>query len=150
MAGQPPSQEPSMEDILASIRRIVAEDGPLGEAAASKPPAESEEEEVLELTELVEEPAAPPVAVLGEGEGEAPAELLSARTEAQASAALGELVRTVRPESPAPPGRSPLEALVLEALKPALKTWLDQNLAPLVERVVRDEVRRLTRRVEDS
>lgn len=146
MAGQPPSQEPSMEDILASIRRIVAEDGPLGD----KPPAKSEDEEVLELTELVEEPAAPPVAVLDEGEGDAPAELLSARTQAQAGAALGDLVRTVRREDPAPLGRSPLEALVLEALKPALKTWLDQNLAPLVERVVRDEVRRLTRRVEDS
>ena len=36
--------------------------------------------------------------------------------------ALGELVDTARPESPAPLGRSPLEALVLEALKPALHT----------------------------
>ena len=49
-----------------------------------------------------------------------------------------------------PPARSPLEALVLEALRPSLKAWMEQNLAPLIERVVREEVRRLTKRVEDQ
>ena len=57
--------EPSMEEILASIRRIIAEDGdpnatPQGAAptaTAPKPvakPAESKPDEVLELTEVVE------------------------------------------------------------------------------------------------
>jgi cell pole-organizing protein PopZ len=80
------------------------------------------------------------------------ADLVAPRAQEQTSAALGELVRTVRQEKQRSqmPQRSPLEALVLEALRPSLKAWLEQNLAPLVERVVREEVRRLTRRVEDQ
>jgi cell pole-organizing protein PopZ len=48
--------EPSMEEILASIRRIIAEDGeaPKPDQAA---PEDSGGEEVLELTEVIEEPA---------------------------------------------------------------------------------------------
>ena len=69
------SQEPTMEEILASIRRIISEDGePEGEgeseeaapeAAAPEPEPEPEEpsagDNVLELTEVVEEeePAEP-------------------------------------------------------------------------------------------
>lgn len=64
-----PAQEPTMEEILASIRRIISEDeAPAGEAAAAEPEAEpepapepepivaeaAEEDEVLELTEKVE------------------------------------------------------------------------------------------------
>jgi cell pole-organizing protein PopZ len=55
--------EPSMEEILASIRRIIAEDGDPaapadGAAAAPKPPSKSAAEpspdEILELTEVVD------------------------------------------------------------------------------------------------
>ncbi|MFO0997509.1 MAG: DUF2497 domain-containing protein [Alphaproteobacteria bacterium] len=62
-------QEPSMEEILASIRRIISEDNqPEGEAPAEKPAEAAKEsngaaaeEDVIELTEVVEEPpAAPP------------------------------------------------------------------------------------------
>jgi cell pole-organizing protein PopZ len=63
-----PAQEPTMEEILASIRRIISEDeAPAGEAAAAEPEAEpapapepepvvaeAAEDEVLELTEKVE------------------------------------------------------------------------------------------------
>jgi len=56
-----PQQEPSMEEILASIRRIISEDG-AGAAAEAKPPEpapELQKADVLELTEVVEEqPAA--------------------------------------------------------------------------------------------
>ncbi len=38
-----------------------------------------------------------------------------------------------------------LDDLVREMLKPMLKTWLDQNLPPLVERLVRDEIERVSR-----
>jgi hypothetical protein len=54
------------------------------------------------------------------------------------------------PAETAKPGSSPLEALVLEALRPSLQSWLDQNLPALVERVLRDEIRRLARRIEDA
>ena len=38
-----------------------------------------------------------------------------------------------------------LEDLVKEMLKPMLKTWLDDNLPPLVERLVRQEIERVAR-----
>ena len=41
-----------------------------------------------------------------------------------------------------------LEQLVREALEPYLKTWLDENLAPLVERIVREEIQKLVKRAE--
>ena len=46
-----------MEEILASIRRIIAEDGEEKPADAAPPAAE---EEVLELTEVVQEEEPPP------------------------------------------------------------------------------------------
>lgn len=50
-------QEPSMEEILASIRRIISEDSDEGKAAASaadeEAPIEDAEDDVLELTEVV-------------------------------------------------------------------------------------------------
>lgn len=49
----PKIQEPSMEEILASIRRIISEDG-TPEAKQEAKPAEPEED-VLELTEKVED-----------------------------------------------------------------------------------------------
>lgn len=53
---------------------------------------------------------------------------------------------------PLPPEAAPaaadaaLEALVLRALAPVLKEWLDANLPEIVERVARDEIHRLTGR----
>jgi len=41
-----------------------------------------------------------------------------------------------------------LERMVREALEPHLKAWLDENLPRLVERIVREEIRRMTRRAE--
>lgn len=66
------SQEPTMEEILASIRRIISEDdAPAAEAAppAAEPVFEAEpepavEDDVLELTDPIEPPA--PVETLGD------------------------------------------------------------------------------------
>jgi len=70
MSDQEAQQEPSMEEILASIRRIISEDGeeetaaaPEAEAAAPEPVPEPEEaeapaepeEDVLELTDEVQD-----------------------------------------------------------------------------------------------
>jgi uncharacterized protein len=47
--------EPSMEEILASIRRIIAEDGDAAPGAPAVEEKPARGEEVLELTEVVEE-----------------------------------------------------------------------------------------------
>lgn len=41
-----------------------------------------------------------------------------------------------------------LEALILEALQPLLGDWLDANMPPMVERLVREEIRALLARSE--
>ena len=64
-----PQHEPTMEEILASIRKIISEDGPETPAAAPAPapapmaaptPAPMEEPDVLELTQVVAPPAPEP------------------------------------------------------------------------------------------
>ena len=48
------SEEPSMEEILASIRRIISEDAG-APGAYGGPPAEERKDEVLELTDVLQE-----------------------------------------------------------------------------------------------
>ena len=60
MSDQSTQQEPSMEEILASIRRIISEDG--DDAGGGDPAPEGsadtdQDEDVLELTDVAEEPA---------------------------------------------------------------------------------------------
>lgn len=47
------AQEPTMEEILSSIRRIISEDGRRGGEGTPEPAAETPPEDVLELTEVV-------------------------------------------------------------------------------------------------
>ena len=61
---QSPGREPSMEDILASIKKVIAEEKDLRTAApppeapaAERPPEEAADDDVLELSE----PLAPPM-----------------------------------------------------------------------------------------
>ena len=63
--------------------------------------------------------------------------LVSERAEARLRAALERLTGG----SDTPP--TVLEALVLEALDPLLRDWLERNLAPLVERLVEAEIGRI-------
>ena len=63
--------------------------------------------------------------------------LVSERTEARLRAALERLTGG----SDTPP--TVLEALVLEALDPLLRDWLERNLASLVERLVEAEMGRI-------
>ena len=152
-----PGADPSMEDILASIRRILNED----EAAAAQPPVRREDVLVLDGSMMVSDPkpaaaAAPPapisppavepaLAALPET-GSAGAERLVAPAAAAAAAAsVGNLVRTLASErgTAVHRGGPTLEDLVREELRPLLKAWLDANLPPLVERLVRSEIERV-------
>ena len=70
------SQEPTMEEILASIRRIISEDDAPAEpdqpAAAPAPPPpepvaeEPVEDDVLDLTDPIEPPSASPIESMGD------------------------------------------------------------------------------------
>jgi uncharacterized protein len=178
--------EPSMEEILASIRRIIAEDGdtaaPAEKAAPEK--AAKREEEVLELTEVVEEDGS--VVSLSAGGAKKPApepplkraaepppppepepepepepvrtpeldddRLVSQTTAAASMAALSQLsaLTAQRPQiSDLPLGDASRTLLdvVRELLRPMLKDWLDHNLPPLVERLVQEEIRRVSKEI---
>lgn len=179
--------EPSMEEILASIRRIIADDEAL-QPSEPEEPVSSPLKSVLEITELHVAPLAasgPNEPVLGpwsRGEalpdeppsvGEAaerfnppgpqaptsfpmpgpsatapveavqPAKadlLLSDAASASVSGAFERLSASVKPSQP-----QTVEDLMKEMLRPMLKTWLDDNLPAVVERLVRAEIERVTR-----
>ena len=52
------ANEPSMEEILASIRRIIADDNGTPAETPPEPPAPAEDEDVLDLAMIPAEPAA--------------------------------------------------------------------------------------------
>jgi cell pole-organizing protein PopZ len=79
--------------------------------------------------------------------------LVSDTAAAAATATFAELARTMAQE-PSSSGNMPLgsgrtlEDLVKEMLRPMLKDWLDRNLPPMVEHMVRRELDRMTRKAE--
>ncbi len=155
--------DPSMEDILASIRRILNEDGAPATALERR-------EDVLVLDESMmvpdpkpaaaaanaaDAPAGAPPAPPGPAQQEAPApgraagpppgRLVAPEAAAAAVAAVGGLVKRLSSERTATVHRGgpTIEDLVREELRPFLKAWLDANLPALVERVVRAEIERV-------
>lgn len=152
------SAEPSMEDILSSIKRIIAEEND-APARAKRPvrPAQRAEpfgdDEVLELSEPAPEAApaalqaAPPQAapLQAAPSSAAPAEpLLSARTAEASRGPLDALSRMiVKPDTA---GSDTLEGMVREMLRPMLREWLDAHLPALVEQMVAREIERITRK----
>ena len=123
-----------MEEILASIKRVISEDRTAPEAA-SRPrramPAElppPPEEDVLELDDPVSEATG----------------LLSNDAAAASRERLAALSALRQREGPA--DTSPLEAVVREMLKPMLKDWLDEHLPAIVEQLVTREIARITGR----
>jgi cell pole-organizing protein PopZ len=186
--------EPSMEEILASIRRIISED-----SEPRRPPAGGTREgEVLDLTEMLTadgsvvslanrrpgieglaetQPEKADSATLetdkeGAGLGGGSSEIVhfskqehgSAMSEAASivsdttieasSASLGRLARAVRREAAlrALSGEEDrrIEDLVRESLAPMLKDWLDRNLPQMVDRLVREEIDKMVRRLQEG
>ena len=138
---QSTGREPSMEDILASIKKVIAEEKELRATASpvdavddeALPEDISADEEVLELNE----PLAPP-AELGPP-------LLDEQVAGQSRHALEEL-QTIAASIPAAPQVNPLEEMVREMLRPMLKQWLDEHLPQMVEEHVKREISRITGR----
>ncbi|PKP91799.1 MAG: DUF2497 domain-containing protein [Alphaproteobacteria bacterium HGW-Alphaproteobacteria-16] len=154
-----------MEDILSSIKRIIAEEGDTATASrprraarpASPPPVE--DDEILELREPVpDQPARPgpiavesppvapqPVAAAAEPEPAPISESILSQTAAEAMRGpLEQLSRLV--VKPDVPGSDTLEGMVRDMLRPMLRDWLDANLPRMVEDMVQREIARITAR----
>ena len=164
------SSEPSMEEILSSIKRIIAEEGDAATGTRTRRPAKAvttasardalseamdADDEVLELNEAVaEERATPAPMPIGAPDAppvpgpkpvsRSPEPILSDRTAEATRGPLEALSRMiVKPEVA---GSDTLEGLVRELLKPMLREWLDENLPQVVEAMVAKEISRITGR----
>ena len=132
-------QDPSMEEILASIKRVIAEDGRDASRRAatttvSRPrriarPEPAPDEDVLELDVPVSEGAG----LLSEDAAAASRERLAS-------------LSALRQRSDAPSDSGALEAVVRDMLRPMLKDWLDARLPEIVEDLVTREIARITGR----
>jgi cell pole-organizing protein PopZ len=127
-----------MEDILASIKRVIAEEKEI--RAAAPPPGsegEGDDEDVLELDESMEAVTLPPVDLGPPLMEDEVADESRQRLEALAAVAAS-----------APPVQqaNPLEELVREMLRPILKQWLDDHLPSIVDEHVKREIHRITGR----
>jgi cell pole-organizing protein PopZ len=67
--------------------------------------------------------------------------LLSPRADAAVTSAFNHLAGTILSTN----SRS-IEQVAEDMLRPMLKDWLDENLPPMVERLVREEIERVSRR----
>jgi cell pole-organizing protein PopZ len=135
---QSPGREPSMEDILASIKKVIAEEkdlriAPAPPEAAPVPPEEPQQDDVLELSE----PLAPPMDL-----GPPLIDQQVAETSRQSLEVLSSVAASVPP----PPQVNPLEEMVREMLRPILKQWLDDHLPGIVDDHVKREITRITGR----
>jgi len=186
-----------MEDILASIRRILSEDEP----AAQAPPVEHDAQDgdvlMLDASMMLpdsipdttnvqpahvhpahihpahihpahdepahDEPAHVPAALRGLTPEPVPvaappappqydrsleAALVAPAAAAAAASSVGVLVRSLAAERSTQvySGGPTLEDIVRAELRPLLKQWLDENLPPMVERLVRSELERVVGR----
>jgi hypothetical protein len=139
---QSPGREPSMEDILASIKKVIAEEKELRtiaepiDSVEDEPPPEDQsmsEEDVLEL----DEPLAPPVD-LGPP-------LVDEQVAGQSRQKL-EALQTVAATIPPVSSVNPLEEIIRGMLRPMLKQWLDEHLPQMVDEHVKREISRITGR----
>lgn len=163
-----------MEDILSSIKRIIAEEGEeavqaqprrtrsdsavkafvaqtMRDAAAqgaSEPAAEPENDEVLELTDEVAAEEPMPAHKTSRPARAAAAQeegsILSVESEVAARHSLSALSSML--VTPREGEDNTLDGLVRSMLKPMLKEWLDAHLPSLVEEMVAKEISRITGR----
>ena len=152
--------EPSVEEILESIKKVIARDNRAsaaeqrrqretdGVAEADSPvvafevaeESDDDDADVLDLAEVLddgsdEEPAASEAA---------PLITENARVSMRESlTALAMLAEPGKPPQIVRSGETSLEGLVRDLLRPARADWLDKNLPPLVERMVAAEIARI-------
>ena len=172
MAEVKTEQEPSIEEILESIRQIISDDvgGEAPVAAAPAPakpapvaptptfapverkpaPAPAAAPKPLDLTEKI----APPDVTIEMMDSPMTEEtnLMSSKTADVAAGSLAKLLAgnvAVEREDTSRPGSVTLEDMARELMKPLIKTWIDQNLPGIIEKAVQKEVEKLSRRVTE-
>lgn len=139
--------EPSVEEILESIKKVIARDNRdalqaerrhresagIPETAKPAETAEDADEDVLDLSDA--------------GQMVAGADGLTNENAAQAMreslAALAMIAEPGAPPQIVRSGETSLEELTRELLRPMLARWLDDNLPPIVERLVKAEITRI-------
>src|SRR3954470_20902090 len=138
---QSSGREPSMDDILASIKKVIAEEKELRVSGAPVDSVEDEplpeespgDDDVLEL----DHPLAPPMD-LGPP-------LIDDQLAGQSRHALEQL-QTVAATVPPAAAVNPLEEIIRGMLRPMLKQWLDEHLPQMVDEHVKREISRITGR----
>ena len=137
-------REPSMEDILASIKRVIAEEKELRAAVPpALPESDEAEEDVLELDHPIEAQLAAAEPAIDTGPPLLDDDI--ADSSRARLAQLTDVAAAAPPTPPAPPsGVNPLEEMLRDMLRPALKQWLDEHLPRIVDEHVRREISRIT------
>jgi cell pole-organizing protein PopZ len=148
----PAAEVPNESDIL-DLTESMTTPSEEGEAAISQPAAaafrtiDAQSDVVFADAPAHEPPPIPPPMRFDEAEARtAPTfrefdhALMSASTTAAVDAAFSTLAHTVLVQN-----ARTLEDLVKEMLRPMLRSWLDNNLPGLVERIVRAEIERVSR-----
>ncbi len=129
--------EPSLDEILSSIKRIIADDDRSRPATKrAKSVAREEEEEVLELT-AADENALSEDSLLDDSKAQSLRHSFSALQTLSEPGVAPQIVRS---------GETSLEGLTRELLRPMLKDWLDTHLPPIVEAMVEREITRITKK----
>ena len=155
--------EASVEEILESIKKVIARDNRAsaldtrrrreteGLEAAAEPADAEEAEEVLDLASADFVEQAPEFAHDDPDYDEEPSEMAEAPLVTESAresmrenlAALAMLAEPGVPPRIVRSGETSLEGLTRDLLRPMLAEWLDQNLPEMVERMVKDEIARI-------
>ena len=128
--------EPSMDEILSSIKRIIADDDRSRPETKRAKSAARDEEEVLELT-TADQNAIAEDRLLDDGKAQNLRHSFSALQTLSEPGVAPQIVRS---------GETSLEGLTRDLLRPMLKDWLDTHLPPIVEAMVEREITRITKK----
>jgi uncharacterized protein len=131
--------EPSMDEILSSIKRIIAEDDrirPASRRLAKSASSHDDHDQILELTETAADDNNDGV-LLDDDKAQSLRHSFSALQTLSEPGVAPQVVRS---------GETSLEALTRDLLRPMLKDWLDTNLPPIVEAMVEREITRITKK----
>ena len=146
--------EASVEEILESIKKVIARDNRADAAfarqrreteglvdRAPEPVDEEEAEEILDLGEagFVAEDEVP----ADEDDSETLINPVARKAMRENLAALAMLAEPGAPPQIVRSGETSLEGMVRDMLRPMLAEWLDANLPDMVEQMVRDEIARI-------